>query len=246
MKYHEYANLFPMMTEPDLMRLAEDIKEKGMLDPVITLDGKILDGRNRFKACGINGITPRFEEYSGDDPLGYVVSHNLHRRHLSESQRAMVAAEWAGLKQGGDRGNQHTGGKSPIGGLANQSATATRNEAAKLLNVGTSSIDRAKKVKKEAPELAEKVKSGDMSVNAAYVTTKNSTADLETLVVDGTSKEAPVTSGTTPEKRPPNYKPSDGMGIYLVAKSHMEKIHKSDTQRKDALKAMIKFCESKL
>jgi len=223
MKYHEYANLFPMMTEPDLMRLAEDIKEKGMLDPVITLDGKIIDGRNRFKACGINGITPRFEEYSGDDPLGYVVSHNLHRRHLSESQRAMVAAEWAGLKAG----NPTFGAIPPIGGIGTQSATATRNEAAKLLNVGTSSIDRAKKVKKEAPELAEKVKSGDMSVNAAYVATKKPTVDPDPVVVDGVKFPANTKPLSESAKKKGESAAAESENLWLL-KSTWKKTSKKD------------------
>lgn len=169
MKFHEYANLFPMMPEMDLMRLAEDIKEKGQSDPVITLDGMILDGRNRYKACEINGITPRCEEYSGDDPLGFVVSHNLHRRHLSESQRALVAAKWARLKHGSDgfRGNQYKSGKSPIGDSP-QTETTTRNKAAELLKVGTTSIDRAKRAMKHGiPEIVSMMESGEISALAA-------------------------------------------------------------------------------
>lgn len=228
------------MPEPDLMRLAEDIKEKGLSDPIITLDGMILDGRNRYKACGINSITPRFEEYAGDDPLGYVVSHNLHRRHLSESQRAMVAAKWAGLKHGSDtfRGNQYAGAKSPIGDSPKPSATATRDEAAALLNVGTSSIDRAKKVIKDAPELVDKIEKGEMSVNAAYVTTKkpaDPATEPEPVVVDGTKAA-----------RLPKYISSDGMDIWAVAKTHLDRILPKDTQREEALKECIEYCKKRI
>ena len=245
MKYHEYANLFPMMPEPDLMRLAEDIKEKGLSDPIITLDGMILDGRNRYKACGINSITPRFEEYAGDDPLGYVVSHNLHRRHLSESQRAMVAAKWAGLKHGSDtfRGNQYAGAKSPIGDSPKPSATATRDEAAALLNVGTSSIDRAKKVIKDAPELVEKIESGEMSVNAAYVSTKHPAEDSppDPVIVDGISEEAPAT-----RRSPLKIIESEGMRIWLLAKSHLDRINKNDEFREQALNACAEYCQKRI
>jgi hypothetical protein len=68
----------------------------------------------------------------GDDPLAFVISANLRRRHLSESQRAMVAAKLATLKRGD---NQH----SPIG----ETSQAT---AAELLNVGKRSVERARKV----------------------------------------------------------------------------------------------------
>lgn len=74
------------------------------------------------------------------DPLSYVISKNLHRRHLNESQRAMVAAKIATLTHGGDRANQYVGGKRPIGPLP-------QSEAAKLLNVGETSLKRAARVR---------------------------------------------------------------------------------------------------
>src|SRR5208283_4586556 len=58
----------------------------------IQYQGKILDGRHRCEICKKHGIEPIFDEYKGDDPLGYVVSANLCRRHMSDGQRAMVAA----------------------------------------------------------------------------------------------------------------------------------------------------------
>ena len=83
MKTHEYAEAFPMATESELAEMAADIKQRGLLCPIIMLDGKVLDGRNRLRACEIAGVAPRFQEYAGADPLADVVSWNLKRRHLS-------------------------------------------------------------------------------------------------------------------------------------------------------------------
>lgn len=229
MKFHEYANLFPMMPDSDIVKLAEDIKEKGQSDSIITLDGQILDGRNRYRACQMNGINPRCEEYAGDDPLGFVISHNLHRRHLSESQRAMVAAKWAKLKMG------HRP-PSPIGGGAKE--TKTRDEAAELLNVGTSSIDRAKKVIKDAPGLVEKIESGEMSVNAAYVTTKRprQEEELEAVVVDE----------TRPTKRMAKFIPDDARRLWILAKTDLDKILKEDKSREEVLREVIKYAQNRI
>jgi N6-adenosine-specific RNA methylase IME4 len=90
---HPLANLFPMMTESAHRELVADIKQNGLLHPIVMYEGAILDGRNRFQACGPAGVQPIYEDLpTGVDALQYVVSTNYARRHLSESQRAIAAA----------------------------------------------------------------------------------------------------------------------------------------------------------
>jgi len=101
-----------------------DIREHGLHEPIVVYEDKILDGRNRYRACEAAGIEPTFTVYQGDDPVSYVISLNPRRRHLDESQRAMVAAKLATLKLGD---NQHSEGL-PIG------------RSSELLNVGERSV----------------------------------------------------------------------------------------------------------
>jgi hypothetical protein len=90
-KFHPFCLLFPRLGDEELQELAEDIRQNGLLNDIVLLGGKILDGRNRHEACRIAGVEPRFKEFEGDDPVAWVVSQNLHRRHLTASQRAVVA-----------------------------------------------------------------------------------------------------------------------------------------------------------
>ena len=155
MEYHELANLFPMISPTEASELAADIAANGLREPIVTYEGKILDGRNRFEACKKSGVEPVFVEYTGDDPLSFVVSLNLKRRHLSESQRGMVGARIANLPA-------HRPDNS-----ANLQ-TYSRAEAAQLLNVSERTVNTAKKVEQNAaPELIKAVDSGAVSVSAA-------------------------------------------------------------------------------
>jgi ParB-like chromosome segregation protein Spo0J len=150
--FHPFANIFPMVSEDELRTLADDIKQHGLLDPITTLSGEILDGRCRSLACRMAGVKPTFVEYIGDDPLGLVLSKNARRRQLDDSQRAMVAAKLADLPVGA---NQHSEGL-PIG------------RAAKLLNVGERSVGRAREVLRLGPpELVRAVESGNLPVSVA-------------------------------------------------------------------------------
>lgn len=88
---HEAANLFPM-EEDTIYELAQDIKENGQDETIKFFDGKLLDGRRRWKACEMAGIDPMIEEIKVDDTFAYVFTRNLHRRNLNTVQRALIVA----------------------------------------------------------------------------------------------------------------------------------------------------------
>lgn len=161
---HPLANIFPLMAADEYVALKSDIRQYGLREAIWILDGQILDGRNRFKACQEVGVAPILKEYEGDDPAAFVVSLNLKRRHLSESQRAMVAAKLANLENGvrADRSSANLQSLPPV----------TQSEAASLLNVSPRSVATAKKVEEQAePELVEAVANGQVSVSAAAMAT---------------------------------------------------------------------------
>ncbi|MGO9117269.1 MAG: hypothetical protein ACLQPD_06610 [Desulfomonilaceae bacterium] len=89
---HEYAEIFPSMSATELEQLEEDIKANGLHHSVILYQGKILDGRHRYEICKKHCTEAIFDGYNGDDPLGCMVSANFSRGHMSDGQRAMVAA----------------------------------------------------------------------------------------------------------------------------------------------------------
>lgn len=90
---HPAATLFPMMRGKELGQLVDDIAANGLREEIVLYEGQILDGRNRLRACELAGVKPRFVAWDGrGSPLAFVLSRNLHRRHLDESQRSVIAA----------------------------------------------------------------------------------------------------------------------------------------------------------
>jgi hypothetical protein len=169
--WHEYANLFPMLSGDTLAMLSADIAEHGIREPVMLYQGKVLDGRNRCLAANDIGIDVPTREFAGDDAaaLAFVISTNLHRRHLTESQRASIAARLANMRLGE---NQHSRGSANLQTLLPEVAPiappVTTAAAAAMLNVSERSVATARKVHEHgAPELVAAVDSGITSVSAA-------------------------------------------------------------------------------
>ena len=155
MEFHPIADVFPLMSDEEFTALCQDIKANGLAEPIITYEGRILDGRNRFRACKAVGVTSWMEAWDGTDPFAYVLSKNLIRRHLDASQRAMVAARMAKLKHGENKGSANL----PI---------PTQPEAAKALHVSARSVGDARKVQERAdPEMVAQVDAGNIAVSAA-------------------------------------------------------------------------------
>ena len=112
MQYHPLANIFPLMQGDAFAALVADIKEHGVREPVVVLQDRLLDGRNRWRAAEAAGVTitssniRQFDPKTGGSALSYVISKNLQRRHLNESQRAMVAAKLATWNEATSRNRQ--------------------------------------------------------------------------------------------------------------------------------------------
>lgn len=183
-KIHEYAKLFPPMPEDQYEVLKQDIKANGLLHPImLTKDGQILDGVHRYRACKELKIPIKFTETKApeDALLGLVVSLNMKRRHLDESQRAMIAAKIATMPKGNPNPN------SPIGLL-------TQAQAAIQLNVGVTSLKRAKQVLEKGVEaLQDAVMVGQIAVDGADAVAKLEPKQQQavvTRVLDGAARNA--------------------------------------------------------
>jgi N6-adenosine-specific RNA methylase IME4 len=186
---HPLAELFPALEGEAFDALVTDIGQHGVREEIVLFDSAILDGRNRYRAGLLADAIPalpwrddgalawpfrRFGDRPGEtDPLAWVLSKNLHRRHLTESQRAMVAAKLATMGRG------RPGDNGPIGPI-----TAAR--AGELLNVGEMSIKRARAVQRDGvTELIAAVESGEVAVSPAMAVAALPKAEQAEIVARG-------------------------------------------------------------
>ena len=177
---HAYANIFPYASSEDFERLASDIGKNGLLERIVLYGGKILDGRNRYRAM-INAYveikSEHFINFDGTDEeaLAFVISKNLARRQLSGSQRDAVAAEIANLKLGD---NQHSGC------LKLDTQKTSLSSAAKQMKRSRANVAKAKDVKAKAPEVFKALKEGKINTNAAAAIAKLPEHDRRQVLAD--------------------------------------------------------------
>jgi len=163
-EYHELSTIFSSFEDTEEFKgLVGSIKEHGLFDPILVWQGMIVDGRHRHKACIEAGVEPEYEylvdEVPFDKVRDRVVGANILRRHLSVGQRAMTAASLA---------NMTSGTRTDIEPTANLPEVKSSKAAADQLSVAERSVRTAKEIKRDAPDLAEKVSRGEMSLNAAF------------------------------------------------------------------------------
>lgn len=157
-EFHPLANIFPLIDGQAYQDLMADVLRNGVREPVWLYEGKILDGRNRYRAATAMSVDCPTRTYEGDDATGFVISLNLHRRHLTESQRAMVAAKLANLQAG----------QNHLPSSADMRRSISQADAAEALNVGVRTIQLAKRVNESAPDaVRQAVEQGAMPVTVA-------------------------------------------------------------------------------
>jgi ParB-like chromosome segregation protein Spo0J len=157
-RVHPFAAQFPMMTDEELTELADDISQNGLRQPIVLdRDGQLIDGRNRLAACKLAEVEPTYTTLpDGEDAEAYIVSANTQRRSLSKGQEAIVVARTI---------EQRVMAISPSARLAdvvNVTAEARRYHTHRLY------LGLAVAVLQDAPDLAEQVRAGTMSLPTAY------------------------------------------------------------------------------
>ncbi len=171
MEFHEIANIFPLMQGEEYAALKADIDAHGLREPIwLHPNGRIIDGRNRYRACTETSVTPRFRTWDGQGSLvAFVVSLNLHRRHLSSGQRAALAVEVLPMLE--DEARKRQGHRNDLPNLVEifpqSDRGKARDQAADLTGTNPRYVSDAKKRKQAAPDVFTRMVDSTMTLPEA-------------------------------------------------------------------------------
>lgn len=184
----EFQSLIPPLSCDEYERLEKSIIAEGVRDPIVTWNGTIIDGHNRYGICRKHGIwfrTTEREFESRDAAKIWIIENQFGRRNLSKYDRSVLALQLEPLyaaeakrrqsAAGGDHGNQHTGGKVALSQISDEPPIRTDEQLAQLAGTSRDTIRKVKVIETEAAkgnetaiEAREAVKSGEKSIHRAY------------------------------------------------------------------------------
>jgi len=220
LRFHPAADCFPLLDQERLAALAEDIKANGLLHPIIVDDqGRILDGRNRYLACQMAGIEPKTAKSNGADPYRFVWSQNAERRDLEPGQRVLIwhrlarlSDEWqaeqtrrreeanrkraktqAGIPKAEKKKQAKERDLSPDKTRSDPAPTHAHVEAAAATGASPATAARALALENSAPDLAQEVIEGHMSLPAATREAKKRT--VVAALTDTAAREVKAAAG---------------------------------------------------
>lgn len=185
----EFQSLIPPLSDDEYARLEKSILAEGLREPIITWNGTIIDGHNRYNICDEHGVP--FKQVEHDFPSRnaakiWIIENQFGRRNLSKYDRSVLALQLEPLyaaeakrrqsEAGGDHGNQHTGGKAALSQKSDEPPLRTDEQLAKLAGTSRDTIRKVKVIETEADkgnqtaiDARESVKSGEKSINRAYL-----------------------------------------------------------------------------
>jgi ParB-like chromosome segregation protein Spo0J len=164
LELHPLCTLFPRLTGAEFEALKADIIANGQREPITVHEGFVLDGGNRYRACIEAGIEPILRDFTGANPVAFVLSANLHRRHLTPGQQAAIVASAQDWTLAQTVGNPAFKAVAQSGNVAGLETVADR-----VAQSGASERTQrmADKVAKASPDLAKRVAHGEISLPKA-------------------------------------------------------------------------------
>lgn len=205
---NEFKGLIPPLTQEEYKQLEDNVVKDGCLHELMTWNGIIVDGHNRYEICQKHDIPFKIKNWqfdTRDDVKEWIILNQFGRRNLSSYQRSELALKLKPLIQKKAKGNlkTSTGGNNPRPLQNSVNPVNSQKELAKIAGVSHDTIYRVDQIQQRATdEVKEKVKSGEMSIRQGYMSTKpKEEKPIETKVCSMCRAEKPLTEYYKPSSK---------------------------------------------
>ena len=232
----EFKNLLPPLADDERSELENDIKKHGVLSPIITWNGFIIDGHNRYEICQRNGIeipaTKELEFDNRSDVLSWIISHQTGRRNLTKSQlvKAYSHVEEQLRKEAKER----------------QSAGGGDKKSAKAKSVPSNLTKVVEKMPETAETVAKKIGVSKNTYKAMKQIVNEGTAEqIERMDKGGKGNGVSAIAEEIKEKKlnqdvPDGYKRCSKCGEIKPLSEYTK-----DKKQKSGLRAICRSCDTK-
>lgn len=172
----EFRSLIPPLSEDEFKQLEENCKRDGILDNLKTWRGILIDGHNRYKIAMKWDMPYAVDEMyfkSRDEVVRWIILNQFGRRNLSAYDRSVLALKLKPVIAKKQRQKQVEGGKEKVQQKSVE-ATTTQAELAKVAGVSHDTIHKVETIEAKASEpVKQQVRSGEKSINQAYLEIKD-------------------------------------------------------------------------
>jgi N6-adenosine-specific RNA methylase IME4 len=181
----ELESLIPPLSNEEFKQLERNILEEGIREPLITWNGILIDGHNRYRIAqehDINYETIQKEFENVNRVKEWMIHNQFGRRNLSNYQRSVLALQLEDVFREKAKENQaiQFKGSSLIQISEEVKPIVSIKEVAKIANVSHDTIAKVKKIEANAtPEVKARLNTGTMSINEAYKEIKKEEVELK-------------------------------------------------------------------
>jgi DNA modification methylase len=168
----EFKKLIPALTAEEFKQLEANCLEEGIREKIITWNGFIIDGHNRYEIATRWNLdyqteSKRFKDEN--DVREWMINNQFGRRNLSNYQRGVLALELESVFSEKAKEQQIRKPESVSVNSPKQTPIDTRKELSKIASVGEQTIARVKVIEaKASDEVKAQLSTGEVSINQVY------------------------------------------------------------------------------
>jgi len=168
----EFKKLIPALTAEEFNQLEANCLEEGIREKIITWNGFIIDGHNRYEIATRWNLDYQSESKyfnNENDVKEWMINNQFGRRNLSNYQRSVLALELESVFSAKAKEKQIRKPESVLAMLPKQKPIDTRKEIAKIADVKERTLGKVKVIQAKAtPEVKAQLSTGEITINQVY------------------------------------------------------------------------------